>query len=264
MLGVSKSGFYAWSNRPDSDRRHYDLQLMEVIRGLNTGYRRAYGAARWHRELIRRGHPCSRRRINRLMKEMSIKASTTGLYVFNPGKHEFYSATGNQLKKAGPPQKLGTQWAGDFTYIKTSKALLFHAVVMDIYSRRIIGWSFSRSRNAELTKSALKVAVNSSAPESGCIFHSDQGIEYAAHDYRDMVESAGMIRSMSRKATPQDNAMVESYFHSMKGEMACHFPFGDEFEAVAYIREYIEFYNRERLHSSLNYQSPVEYEKLCA
>lgn len=198
------------------------------------------------------------------MKEMGIKASTAGLYVCNPGKHEFYSATGNQLKEAGPPQQLRTQWAGDFTYIKTSKALLFHAVVMDIYSRRIIGWSFSRSRNAELTKSALKMALSTVPPKVDCLFHSDQGIEYAAHDYRDMVESAGMIRSMSRKATPQDNAMVESYFHSMKAEMAFRFPFGDEFEAVAHIREYIEFYNRERLHSALDYQSPTDYEKLCA
>ncbi|MFT6791518.1 MAG: putative transposase [Cellvibrionaceae bacterium] len=108
------------------------------------------------------------------------------------------------------------------------------------------------------------MALNTLLPEFSCIFHSDQGIEYAAYDCRDMAESAGMIRSMSRKATPQDNAMVESYFHSTKAEMVCHFPFADEFEAVAHIREYIGFYNRERLHSSLNYQSQAGYEKLCA
>lgn len=247
-----------------SNRRRYDLQLMDVIRELHQGYRRAYGAARLHRELVRRDYPCSRRRINRLMRELGIKASTTGLYVSNPGKHEFYSATGNQLKVIGPPKELRTHWAGDFTYIKTQKALLFHAIVMDMHSRRIVGWSFSRTRNAELTKSALRMALETQQPKQDCLFHSDQGIEYAAHEYRDMVESAGMKRSMSRKATPQDNAMVESYFHSMKAEMASKFPFTDEFEAVAHIRDYIEFYNRERLHSALDYQSPTDYEKLCA
>jgi transposase InsO family protein len=253
-----------WANRPLSAHKKYDNELKDVIRELHQGYRRAYGAARLHRELIHRGYPCSRRRINRLMREMGVKASTTGLYVWNPGKHAFYSATGNQLKEAGPPSTLRAQWAGDFTYIKTQKGLLFHAIVMDIYSRRIIGWSFSRTRNAELTKSALKMALEDSQPRPDCIFHSDQGIEYAAHEYRDMVESAGLQRSMSRKATPQDNATVESYFHTMKAEMAFRFPFRDEFEAVAYIREYTEFYNRERLHSALDYQSPANYEKLCA
>jgi len=198
------------------------------------------------------------------MREAGIKASSTGLYLWNPGKHEFYSATGNQLKKLGPPTQLRTHWAGDFTYIKTRKSLLFHAIVMDMYSRRIIGWSFSRTRNSELTKSALRMAFDTCKPNEGCLFHSDQGIEYAAHEYRDMVEEAGMTRSMSRKSTPQDNAMVESFFHTMKTEMAQRLPFNDEFEAVAYIRDYIEFYNRERLHSALDYQSPENYEKLCA
>ena len=108
------------------------------------------------------------------------------------------------------------------------------------------------------------MALDNVEPNQDCLFHSDRGIEYAAHEYRDMVEAAGMRRSMSRKATPQDNAIVESYFHSMKAEMAFRLPFNNEFEAVAHIRDYIEFYNRERLHSSLGYQSPVDYEKLCA
>lgn len=264
LLGVSTSGYYTWRSRPESAHKAYDKELKGVINELHQGYRRAYGAARIHRELVRRGYSCSRRRINRLMREMGIKASTTGLYVWNPGKHEFYSATGNQLKESGPPQHLRTHWAGDFTYIKTQKTLLFHAIVMDMYSRRIVGWSFSRTRNTELTKSALRMALENEQPKPDCLFHSDLGIEYAAHEYRDMVESAGMTQSMSRKATPQDNAMVESYFHSMKAEMAFRFPFADEFEAVAHIRDYIAFYNRERLHSSLDYQSPEEYEKLCA
>lgn len=153
---------------------------------------------------------------------------------------------------------------GDFTYIKTRSGWVYHAIVMDLFSRRVVGWSFSRKHNAELTKSALKMALLRSMPMLGCIFHSDQGIEYAAHEFRELVESAGMVRSMSRKGTPIDNATMESYFHTMKAELVHQEVFENEIEAVANIMEYIDFYNRERLHSSLSYQSPIEYEKLCA
>lgn len=198
------------------------------------------------------------------MKELGIKACTTGLYVWTPGKHEFYSSAGNQLAKAEEPGEPGAQWAGDFTYIRTQTGWLYHAVVLDLYSRKVVGWSFSRQRNAELTKSALKMALQREQPKRGCICHSDQGIEYAAHEYRQLVESAGMTRSMSRKGNPLDNAKVESFFHSMKSEMVHHRVFDNEIDAVASIIEYINFYNKERLHSGLGFQSPTEYEKLCA
>jgi putative transposase len=237
---------------------------MEAIDEIHQGFRRAYGAPRMHQELRNRGFSCSVRRVNRLMREMGIKASTTGLYCWRPGKHEIYSSAGNQLGKAPPATATRVQWAGDFTYIRTATGWLYHAVVMDLFSRRIVGWSFSRQRNAELTKSALIMALSRNRVESGCIFHSDQGIEYAAHEYRDLVHSAGMTRSMSRKGTPLDNAKVESFCHSMKAETVHQKVFKDPIDAVANIIEYIEFYNRERLHSGIGYQSPLEYEKLCA
>jgi len=247
-----------------SQRRQYDLVLMTAIQELHQGFRRAYGAPRVHQSLRQKGFSCSVRRVNRLMKELGIKASTTGLYAWRPGQHEFYSGSGNQLAHAEPAEQCGVQWAGDFTYIKTGKGWLYHAVVMDLYSRKIVGWSFSRQRNAELTKSALRMALNRQPVSSGCIFHSDQGIEYAAHEYRDLVESAGMTRSMSRKGNPLDNAMVELFFHSLKAEMVHQKVFSDPIEATAHIIEYIAFYNRDRLHSGLGFQSPEEYEKLCA
>lgn len=264
LLDVTTSGYYAWRSRPMSDHRRHDLVLMEAIKELHQGYRRTYGAARLHKALVEKGYSCSRRRINRLMREMGIKASTTGLYAWRPGQHEFYSATGNQLKQLEKPTQTGTQWAGDFTYIKTRTGWLYHAVIMDLHSRKIVGWSFSRKRNAELTKSALRMALQRNHPEPGCIFHSDQGIEYAAHEYRDLVEASGMVRSMSRKGSPLDNAMVESFFHTMKAELIHQKLFSNEIDAVAHLVEYIEFYNRERLHSGLGYQSPENYEKLCA
>lgn len=247
-----------------SNHRQHDLRLMSAIKELHQGFKRSYGAARVHQSLRQEGLSCSRRRINRLMRELKIKASTTGLYAWRPGQHEFYSATGNQLKFEEKPTSTGEQWAGDFTYIKTRSGWLYHAIVMDLFHKKIVGWSFSKKRNAELTKSALRMALSRSVPQPGCIFHSDQGIEYAAHEYRDMVESAGLTRSMSRKGNPLDNATVESFFHTMKAELVHHRLFENEIEAVAKIVEYIEFYNRERLHSSLGYQSPDDYEKLYA
>lgn len=264
LYGVSRSGYYAWKGRPLSQRRRYDLELISAMKECHQGFRRTYGARRLHQSLLRKGFNCSVRRINRLMREVGIKASTTGLYVWCPGKHTFYSSTGNQLALQQPASQIGVQWVGDFTYVKTDNGWLYHAVVMDVFSRRVVGWSFSRKRNAELTKSALQMALSRHEPQSGCIFHSDQGIEYAAHEYRELVESAGMTRSMSRKGTPIDNAKMESFFHSMKAELVHHRNFNNEIDAVAHIIEYIEFYNRERLHSALDYHSPEEYEKLCA
>ena len=246
------------------EHKLYDETLKGVIRELHQGYRRAYGAARLHQALRKNGYTCSRRRVNRLMRELGIKASTTGLYAWRPGQHEFYSSTGNQLAKLDKPQSTGEQWVGDFTYLKTKNGELFHAVILDFFSRKVVGWSFSRKRNAELTKSALRMALHRYPPKPSCLFHSDQGIEYAAHAYRDMVNEAGMIRSMSRKGCPIDNAYAESFFHTMKAELIHHKLFENEIEAVAHIVEYTEFYNRERLHSGIDYHSPENYEKLCA
>lgn len=247
-----------------SQHRQHDIKLMEVIGELHQGYRRAYGAARIHQALRQKGYVCSRRRINRLMRELGIKASTTGLYAWRPGQHEFYSSTGNQLAKLDKPQSTGEQWVGDFTYIKTQQGWFYHAVILDLFSRKVVGWSFSRKRNAELTKSALRMALHRYPPKPNCLFHSDQGIEYAAHEYRDMVIDAGMQRSMSRKGNPLDNAYVESFFHTMKAELIHKKQFENDIEAVAHIVEFTEFYNRERLHSGIDYLSPENYEKLCA
>jgi len=261
---VSKSGFFAWRNRGTSQHRLHDLKLMALIKELHQGYRRAYGAARVHQTLRNKGYSCSKRRINRLMREMGIKASTTGLYTWSPGRNTFYSCAGNQLKKMDQPTSTGQQWAGDFTYLKSKQGWFFLAVIIDLYSRKVVGWSFSRTRNSELTKSALRMALQRNNIETNCLFHSDQGIEYAAHDYRELLEQSGMARSMSRKGTPLDNATMESFFHSMKAELIHQQTFTNDIEAVAAIVEYIEFYNRERLHSALGYQSPEKYEKLCA
>lgn len=247
-----------------SQHREHDLRLIDAMRELHQGFRRAYGAPRIHHVLRQQNLPCSVRRITRLMKEAGIKASTTGLYAWKPGVQAMYSSAGNQLADAEAATGCGEQWAGDFTHVRTKNGWLYHAVVIDLFSRKVIGWSFGRSRNTELTKSALQMALANQPVREGCLFHSDQGIEYAAYEFRDLLASAGLTRSMSRKGTPLDNAAVESFFHTMKSELVHQQKFKDQIEATAHIMAYIEFYNRERLHTSLNFQSPAEYEKLCA
>lgn len=264
LLKVSKSGYYAWRKRPLSNRKQYDLKLIAAIKSLHKGFRRAYGAKRLHHELKRQGLSCSRRRVGRLMKEAGIKASSVGLYAWRPGQHEFYAEAGNQLSKADKAERPRQQWVGDYTYIRTANGWLYFAVVIDLFSRKVVGFSFSSKRNRELTKSALRMALINHPPQKGCIFHSDQGIEYAAHEFRELIEEANMIRSMSRKGSPLDNAFAESFFHTLKAELVQRKVFKSKVEAVAQIVSYVEFYNRDRIHSGINYQSPVNYEKLCA
>lgn len=264
LYGVTRQGYYAWRKRPRSAHAEHDDRLKQAIGELHQGFRRAYGAPRLHRSLRAKGLLCSVRRVNRLMKELGIKASTTGLYQWRPGIGEHYSASGNHLAASDPAANVDVQWAGDFTYVRTGKGWLFHAVVMDLFSRRIIGWSFGRHRNSELTASALKMALSQRPVLSGCLFHSDQGTEYAALEYQELVESAGLVRSMSRKGTPRDNAAVESYFGTLKSELVHQMQFSDQIEATAHIMTYIDFYNRERSHTAIGFQSPLDYEKLCA
>jgi transposase InsO family protein len=263
-LGVSRSGFYAWTDRPKSNKAVYDDELKVLIQELHQGHKRCYGARRVYHSLKKLGYRCSVRRVGRLMKELGIKASTRGLYQWCPGLHQHFASTANQRKTLDAPLSVGEQWAGDFTYIKTNSGFLYHAVIVDLFSRRIVGASFSTRRGVSLTGAALKNAVMRHPPKPGCLFHSDQGSEYAAYDYRDMLDNYGFNRSISRKGNPLDNAEVESYFHTMKAELVHQQQFDNNIEAVAKIAEYIAFYNMERIHSSLGYQSPEEYEKLYA
>ena len=231
---------------------------------LHQGFRRSYGARRLHRALRQKGYDCSVRRIGRLMKDLEIKASSKGLYTWQPGRQAFFASVENKLADAGAATQAGTHWAGDFTYIATKRGYLFLAVVMDLYTRKVIGWSASRTRGAALTTSALRMALSQQQPIPGCLFHSDQGVEYAAQEFREAVEAAGLDQSMSRKATPIDNAAVESFFHSLKTEAVQRKVYHNELEAMAETVSYIHFYNQERLHSALDYQSPLAYEKLSA
>ena len=239
------------------------MLLAEIVR-IHRESDQTYGSPRIHAELREKGYRCGRHRVARLMRENGIEAKMTRRFIAHPGRHEFYEGTGNQLLNRGPATTVNEVWVGDLTYIKTNQSWIYLATVMDLYSRRIIGWSASKTRTSSLAKDAVQMAIAQRKPKPGILFHSDQGIEYAAHSFRALLDSHGIQRSMSRQGNCYDNAYAESFFHSLKTEMVYFKRFLSRAEAVAHIMDYISFYNTKRRHSSLGYQSPADYEKLAA
>jgi putative transposase len=209
------------------------------------------------------GDRASKGRVERLMRKNALKARVAKLYRSNPGHHAFYASIPNkQLEKiaTGPDQV----WVGDVTYLKVGKVWRYLAVVMDKYSRRLIGWSLGKARDANLTIAALNRAVFNRRKASGVIFHTDRGIEYAAYAFRRRLGRLGSIQSMNRPGTMTDNAHMESFFHSMKSDVIHGYLFSNDRTLRKTIRSYMPFYNHERLHSSLGYKPPAKYETEAA
>ena len=262
-FGVSTSGFYAWEKREPSKRIERDRLLLKQIRKIHRGNRKAYGSPRVYRALRAKGITCSRRRVARVMCEYGIKASVVGLYYRRPRKWDVYQQSENVLGKAPMATKKNEQWVADFTYIKTKEGWYYFAMVLDRYTRKLLGWSFSDTHNSNLTVAAFDMATRKENGPRGLIFHTDRGIEYVSSQYQNKLREFDMISSMSRKGKCTDNAMAESFFHSLKTEKIHHKRYLRKLDAKKDILNYIDFYNCERLHSSLNYQSPIEYEKLA-
>lgn len=264
QFGVSTSGFYAWEKRKISKRIKRDNELLEQIRDVHKGNRKAYGSPRVHRALKAKGIICSRRRVARVMREYGIKASVVGLYSRRPKKYDVYQQSDNVLGKAPMATKKNEQWVADYTYLKTKEGWYYFAVILDRYTRKLVGWSFSDERNTKLTIAALNMAIKKEMKPRNLIFHTDQGVEYVSGQFQNRLRDFDMISSMSRKGRCTDNAMAESFFHSLKTEKVHHKRYLKKLDAKKDILNYIEFYNRERLHSSLGYRSPIDFEKLAA
>lgn len=258
-LGVSTSGYYDWRGRGPSERAKYDALLVDQIKQMHKGHERNYGAIRVHPYLKARKISCSRRRINRLMKAHGFRSS---YHAHRSNRRAKGSApvSSNILSTLPKATEAGQQWAGDMTYIKTKEGEVYMAMVLDLFTRKVIGWSFARTHDASLVKGALDMSLASEERQEGCIFHSDQGAEYRSDIYSAAISSAGMVSSMSRPGTPTDNAYVESFFKTLKNELVHHWKFKSIVECVARIVDYIEFYNHRRLHSGLNYKSPNDYQ----
>jgi transposase InsO family protein len=263
LYGVTRAGYYAWRSRGESRRECQNRRLAERIRAVHEASRGTYGSPRVHRALARRGCAASENRIARLMRQHGIRARVATIRYTNPALKRFFGVAGNQQLgvEPGGPDKV---WVGDITYLKVGGIYRYLAVVMDRYSRRVIGWAYGRRKDAALTLKALNRAVGQRKPVRGLIFHTDRGIEYAASAFRARLAELGMRQSMNRPGQLNDNAYIESFFHSMKSEIYHGLRFNEDRQMSAALRAYMPFYNRARLHSSLDYVSPATYEKLLA
>ena len=259
LYGVTRAGYYAWQGRGESRRRGQDRDVLSTIRAVFDGSRGTYGSPRVHQALRAAGTRVSRRRVERLMREAGLRARAATLYRAIPGLHAFFTSIPNrQLDRlaTGPDQV----WVGDITYLKVGGAWRYLAVVMDRYSRRIVGWSLGRHKDARLTLAALNHAVANRRPRPGLLFHSDRGIEYAAYAFRARLAALGFVQSMNRPREVTDNAHMESFFHSMKTDVVHDVRLVSQDDVARLLRSYLPYYNRVRLHSGLGYRSPVDYE----
>lgn len=263
VLKVSRSGFYDWLKREPSKRDIDDAVLLTHIQRVHTQSRQNYGLLKCWKTLKKEGIACSRDRIARLRRSQQIYAKRRKRFVVTTrSKHRHWIAP-NRLQRDFTVSCPNRVWVGDVTFISTRQGWLYLAVVLDLFSRKVVGWSMGKSNNGKLVKDALEMAVNQRQPAEGLIHHTDQGSTYAMQSYRGILDQYGMSSSMSRKGDCWDNAVAESFFGSLKNELIYWSNFNDRNQARSAIFDYIEvFYNRQRIHQTNNYRSPVEVEQL--
>ena len=263
-LGVSVSGFYDWRERKPSERDKANARLLCRIKAIHEEAREAYGTERvWHR-LRAQGETCGRHRVGRLRQANAIVSKRRRRFVHARSTYQRVPAAPNRLEWPFISSAPDRVWVVDITYLPTAQGWLYLAAVLDMYTRRLIGWAMGNRPDQTLASSALDMALAQRKPKEGVIHHSDQGVQYTSKAYQQQLLEAGLIASMSRKGMPYDNAVMESFFSSLKQELTHHERFVDRDEARSKVFDYIEiFYNRQRLHSSLGYQSPEQFEKMA-
>ena len=266
VLGVSPAGYYAWRSRPESRRSAANRALVDDIKRVHRDTRGRYGSPRIHVELKAQGRGASRGRIERLMRRHGIRAimARPRRVRTTDSRHDLPVAP-NLLDRSFSTTAPNQVWLADITYIETDQGWLYLAAVMDLYSRRIVGWAMGDHLRASLPLAALRMAISAQRPGVGLIHHSDRGVQYASADYRKLMQSAGLRASMSRKGDCYDNAPMESFFHTLKTELVHHRHYATRAEAARDLFAYIEgFYNRIRRHSAIGYISPIEMELKAA
>lgn len=262
VIGISKSGFYRWMKKQRDYDPPYERYLLIRIKEIYEQSHRTYGSRRITWKLRSQGVICYKNQIARIMKKNGIKAKTKDKFrVTTDSKHNLKVAP-NLLKRNFRADEINRVWVGDITYIWTREGWLYLSTVIDLYSRKVVGWSLDRRMTKNLVISSLKAAILQRHPEDGLIFHSDQGRQYASDEFKEVLNGIGAQSSMSRKGNCWDNAVAESFFKTLKSELIYWNQYQSRYEAELSIFEYIEmFYNRNRLHSAINYTSPDVFEK---
>jgi putative transposase len=263
VLSVSRSGFYAWRRRPEGVRSRERRELLGAIRKIHEEVDQVYGAPRMVRELRADGHRCARHRVARIMRSAGLRARRRlGRRPRTTDSKHALPVAPNVLSQKFTVEVPDRVWVGDITYLRTGEGWLYLAVLLDLYSRRVVGWALDRNIDRSLALRALTMALDRRRPDPALLHHTDRGSQYASTDYQLELEEAGLRCSMSRKGNCYDNAVAESFFATLKKELAHHRRWRTRDEATPAIFEYIEgFYNRRRRHSALGYRSPVEYEE---
>jgi len=260
LYGVTRAGYYAWRSRERSERERQNETLAAQIRSVHAESRGTYGSPRVHQVLRKRGHCVGKHRVARLMRAHGIKARVATIRYTSPGLQRYYSGIPNrqlELELKAPDQV----WVGDITYLKVGSIYRYLAVVMDKYSRRVVGWSYGPRKDVKLTLQALNRAVHRRRPAPGLLFHTDRGIEYAAGAFKERIAELGIAQSMNRPGKVTDNAFIESFFQSMKSDVYHGRSFDDDEQIRTVLKDYLPFYNRARVHSSLDYVSPATFEQ---
>ena len=263
---VSPSGYYDWSRgqQHPRERQHQDQQLKQQISRIHAKSRKTYGSPRIQAKLREAGQRHGRNRIARLMREQELCGRQKKRYRVQTtdSRHDEPIAP-NRLLQAPLASRANQMWVADITYALTAQGWVYVAAILDLYSRRIVGWALSQQINTPLVLTALSMALTHRQPPAGLIFHSDRGVQYASADYRRALTAARLVASMSRKANCYDNATMEAFWSTLKLEVIYRRDFEDAGQLRQALFDYIEvFYNRERLHSALGYQTPADFE--CA
>lgn len=262
VLKVSHSGFYAWCTREPSQRTLANQALLQRIREIHIASRQTCGAIKTWKALREAGEHCGRHRVARLRQTHGIEANRLRRFRSRRAAYNSAPPAPNLLNRDFKSVQADRVWVGDVTFIPTREGVLYLAVLLDLYSRRVVGWAMSHKINQPLVTDALRMAIKQRQPKAGLIHHTDQGVIYASSGYRTILQTHGMIPSMSRKGDCYDNAVAESFFANLKNELTWHRTFHTRDQARSAIFDYIEvFYNRQRLHQTLGYISPVRYEQ---
>ena len=262
LLKVSRSGFYAWLKRPVSPRQQRRIRVVEAVEATFAAFKQRYGAPRLTQELNAKGISCSLNHVALLLQEKGLRARNGKSFKYRPRIESKTHVSDNLLARRFECEAPNLKWVSDITYIKVARNWLYLAVVMDLFSRKVIGWCLDNHMREGLILDALNMAVSSRDMRDNVLLHSDRGVQYRSHEYQQALTAKGIVCSMSRKGNCWDNAVMESFFGRFKVELIYAENYKTAEAAHASIFEYIEIsYNRQRRHSAVDYMSPHEYEQ---